>query len=106
MRTIYIDSNFRCYAKPADGLRAVESRYFDGKCQTYIEGYRLIPNGERWTREDGEVFEGEMATPWKDYSVLELAQSAYEESLAELQDMRAALTLLGISPIEEVTDNG
>ena len=62
---IYIDSDFKCFTAPGDGLTEVETDFFDGKCAAYIEGYRFVPAGQSWTREDGEVFAGEMASPWK-----------------------------------------
>lgn len=98
---IYIDSDYKCYTEPADDRTAVETDAFNGKCKALIEGYRYVPEGETWIREDGESFDGEMVTPWKDIYTLELAQSAYEESLAEMQDMQAALELLGVTPTED-----
>ncbi len=76
--TIYIDSDFRCHAAPADGLTAVDTDFFDGKAPGYIEGYRFVPAGESWTREDGAVFAGEMASPWKDWTELDAVQREYE----------------------------
>lgn len=96
MKTIYIDCEYKCYTEAADGLTAVETDAFDGKCRTLIEGYRYIPAGETWTRSDGVVFTGEMVAPWKDYSALAAAQAGYEEAAAELQDMQEALNLLGV----------
>ena len=29
--TIYIDSDYKCYTSEADGRRAVETNFFDGK---------------------------------------------------------------------------
>ena len=80
--TIYIDNDYKCHTEPAEGLRAVEINGFNGKCAAYIEGFRFVPVGETWTREDGEVFSGEMTSPWKDYALLEAAQKGYEESHA------------------------
>ena len=77
--TIYIDSDYKCYTSEADGRRAVETNFFDGKCEEWIESYRFVPEGETWTREDGEVFNGEMVTPWKDLSEAYVAQTAYLE---------------------------
>lgn len=76
--TIYIDSDFKCHAAPADGLTAVDTDFFDGKAPGYIEGYRFVPAGESWTREDGAVFSGEMASPWKDWTELDAVQREYE----------------------------
>ena len=53
MKTIYIDSDFKCHAADDGTLRAVETDFFDGKCDTMLEGYRFVPAGESWTREDG-----------------------------------------------------
>ena len=77
--TIYIDSDYKCYTSEADGRRAVETNFFNGKCPEWIESYRFVPEGKTWTREDGEVFKGEMVTPWKDLSEAYTAQTAYLE---------------------------
>lgn len=95
--TVYIDSDYKCHTEQAEGLTTVESTFFDGKCKTFIEGYRFVPSGESWTRDDGVVFKGEMVAPWKDYSALAAAQAGYEEAAAELQDMQDALNLLGVN---------
>ena len=57
--TIYIDSDYKCYVSSAEGRRAIETGFFDGKCEEWIESYRFVPAGGTWTREDGEVFTGE-----------------------------------------------
>ena len=76
---IYIDSDFKCHVSAAEGRREIETGFFDGKCDEWIESYRFVPEGETWTREDGEVFKGEMITPWKDLSEAYTAQIAYLE---------------------------
>ena len=78
MQKIYLDSNFKCYVSPSEGLIEVETDAFDGKCDTYIEGYRFIPIGQTWTRTDGVVFAGEMIAPWKPWQELDAAQREYE----------------------------
>lgn len=80
--TIYIDADFKCHTAPGEGLTEVETARFDGKCAAYIEGYRYVPAGQSWTRGDGEVFAGEMISPWLDYRALESAQGMYEQSEA------------------------
>lgn len=101
--TIYIDSDFKCHASNPDGTTtAVETDFFDGKCDAYIEGYRFVPAGSVWTRPDGVVFPGEMVAPWKDWRELDAAQLAYEREqydamAAELADARAALEMLGVN---------
>ena len=86
MKTIYIDSDFRCHATDTGGLQAVETEVFDGKCDKYIEGYRFVPDGQTWTRGDGVQFTGPMVSPHKDYDILAAYQEQYEESATELQD--------------------
>jgi hypothetical protein len=86
MKTIYIDSDFKCRTFNDGTMTALETDSFDGKCDAFIEGYRFVPAGESWTREDGTVFHGEMVSPWKPYEELDAAQRQYErEQLAEAQ---------------------
>lgn len=90
--TIYIDNDCKCHALPREGLREFDVPFFDGKCQSFIEGYRYVPEAETWEREDGEVFRGEMIAPWKNYTELYIAQLK-----AELADADAALNELGVN---------
>lgn len=90
--TIYIDGDYKCYVSEADGRRAVETNYFDGKCTEWIESYRFVPAGETWVREDGEMFTN-MIAPWKDLSNAYVAQmeyvtaqnTQYEAALSEIE---------------------
>ena len=86
--TIYIDSEYKCHVSLGEGLTAVETDAFDGKCSRVIEGYRFVPAGKTWTREDGQVFEGEMVAPWRDYSILsefqEVAQEEQDKATSEI----------------------
>lgn len=92
MRTIYIDSDYKCHAAAADNLKATETAAFDGKCDAFVEGYRLVPSSETWVRSDGVEFQGEMIAPWKDYAELDEAQRAYEqELLAEYESALSAI---------------
>lgn len=96
--TIYIDSDYKCYVSAAEGRRAIEVNDFNGKCPEWIESYRFVPEGETWTREDGEVFTN-MAAPWKDLGEAYAAQAAYvtaqnaqyEAALSEIE------TALGVN---------
>ena len=78
MKTIYIDSSFKCHTSTAEGLTQIETDAFDGKCDAYIDGYRFIPAGKTWTRADGVVFTGEMIAPWKPWDELDAVQREYE----------------------------
>lgn len=88
--TIYIDSDYKCYVSAAEGRRAVETDAFNGKCPEWIESYRFVPDGETWTRGDGEEFRGEMAAPWKDLGEAYAAQTVYVT--AQNAQYEAALT--------------
>lgn len=92
MRTIYIDSDYKCHVAGDGTMTAVETDFFDGKCDAFVEGYRFVPEGESWTRSDGEVFHGEMIAPWKPYDELDAAQREYEKE--RLADMENALAIL------------
>ena len=75
--TIYIDSDYKCYVSAAEGRRAVETDAFNGKCPEWIESFRVVPEGETWVKENGEMFRGEMVSPWKDLGEAYAAQTAY-----------------------------
>lgn len=90
--TIYIDNDYKCYVSAADGRRAVETDAFNGKCPEWIESFRFVPEGETWTREDGDVFTN-MVAPWKELREAYIAQEAYvsvqnaqyENALSEIE---------------------
>lgn len=90
---IYIDSDFKCHISPGEGLTAVETEFFDGKCPELIESFRFVPAGETWVRKDGVMFHGEMISPWKDVREAHTAQmnylsdrnTQYEAALSEIE---------------------
>ena len=98
--TIYIDSDFKCHTVAGDGLTGIETAAFDGKCAAYIEGYRFVPAGEGWTREDGVVFQGEMVSPWKDWEELAAVQREYEREQYETLTAQNAEYEAALSEIE------
>lgn len=85
MRTIYLDPEFRCHVSDGGMMTAVETDAFDGCCDTYVEGYRYIPEGQHWKRGDGTVFAGPMVSPAIDYRILAAAQAQYERDMAEAE---------------------
>lgn len=91
---VYVDSEFKCHVTNDGTMTTVETTFFDGKCNAFIEGYRFVPSGANWTRSDGVIFSGEMITPWKSYAELDAAQREYEQTL--IADMRDALNKLGV----------
>lgn len=96
MKTIYIDSEFKCHVSNNEEstMTPIETSFFDGKCDTFIEGYRLVPIGETWTRSDGIVFNGEMISPWKPYGELDAAQREHERQLLEIY--KESLIIMGV----------
>ena len=105
MKTIYIDNEYKCHISPGIGLTAVETDAFDGKCRQYIEGYRFVPNGGIWVRDDGEVFEGEMVAPWRDYELLAEFQAIYEEEQAKATEEIATIVEEVYNSDMEVIEN-
>lgn len=97
--TIYIDDDYKCHVSGDDTRRAFDVPFFDGKCSEWIESYRFVPEGETWMRGDGEVFKGEMVTPWKDLSNAYAAQADY---LAQ-QNRQYEAALTAIENALEVT---
>lgn len=85
-KTIYVDSDYCCHTTNPDGTyTAIETDIFGGKCDAYIEGYRFVPDGKTWVREDGTVFKGEMIAPHTDYRILAAYQLQHETMLAEAE---------------------
>lgn len=82
MKTIYLDSDFKCHLTDDGTMTAVETDVFDMMCDEMVEFYRFVPEGEEWTNADGEAFSGQMMSPHKvfDVEVLE-RQRAFELTL-------------------------
>lgn len=96
--TIYIDEDYKCYVSAGDGRRAVETDFFNGKCDEWIESYRLVPAGETWVREDGRMFTN-MVAPWKELREAYIAQAAY----VSVQNAQYEAALTEIEAALEVT---
>ena len=95
MKTIYLDSDYKCHLAD-DGTRTtVETDFFDGICDAMVEGYRFVPAGKTWTMDDGTVFHGEMIAPWKPCGELDKAQREYEREL--MAEYAEALKTLGVT---------
>ena len=75
---IYIDNDCKCHVTNDGTMREFDMHFFDGKCPEFIEGYRYVPEGERWIKPNGECSWGGAVFPWKHYSELEKAQMQYE----------------------------
>lgn len=92
--TVYIDPDYRCHPAPAKGLRAVETDFFDGKCEPFIRGYRLVPDGEVWRRADGRLFPGPMICPAENGGRLSALQQFFESMAPELYELKEKLQRL------------
>lgn len=97
---IYIDTDYKCHTAHSTGLTAVETTAFDGKCATYIEGYRFVPSGSTWVRSDGAIFHGEMVAPWKPWDELDAAQREHEREQYETLSAQNAEYEAALSEIE------
>ena len=76
---IYVDSQFHCHTTNPDGtFREVEHPFFDGKCQTFTEGYCYDDS-------NGKV----AIYPWKPSDELDEAQRVYERQ--QIAEYEAAL---------------
>ena len=102
---IYIDSEFKCHVSQGEGMTAVDTEFFNGKCRQYIEGYRFVPAGESWEREDGEVFYGEMFSPWRDYEILSEFQEVAQEEQAKATEEIATIVEEVYNSDMEVIEN-
>ena len=94
MRTIYIDSDYRCHPVNDGTMTAVETDFFDGKCDTFVEGYC-------YDTRNGYV----QIYPFLPYNELDDAQREYEkqliieyeEELAELHENSVSIAELNES---------
>ena len=81
----YVDSDFHFHTSNPDGIfREVETDFFNGECQTYIEGFCY---------DDSKGYVQIYA--WKPYDELEAAQREYERQL--LAEYTEALKIVGVS---------
>lgn len=87
---IYIDEEFRCHVVNDGTMQEVQTDFFEGKCDTFIEGYRYIPEGEVWTRSDGMVFTGKMIAPIRNYDALIAAQDENNKAQSEITTLARA----------------
>ncbi|MBO5496352.1 MAG: hypothetical protein J5967_03030 [Oscillospiraceae bacterium] len=102
---VFLDSAYRCHLTDDGTRRMAELPFFDGKCQTFVEGYRFVPAGETWRREDGRTFAGEMLAPAEDYAALEKAQRQHElDEQAHLEELGALIEEIYNEDMEEIGD--
>ena len=90
MNVIYLDDQFQAYAEQdAETTRMPwndTGGFFAGKCDAFIEGHRVVPEGETWAREDGVIFTGLMISPFVNPAVLQSAQAAADDETIAVLD--------------------
>lgn len=79
-------------------MTTVTTDIFDGKCDAYIEGYRFVPAGHTWRRDDGVEFAGEMISPWRPWAELDAAQREYERQ--QLAQYESALSEIDVALLD------
>ena len=79
MRKIFGDSEKRCHVDDNGNMTAVETEFFDGKCDAFVEGYCYDT-------------EEQLFYPWKHFDQLDAAQREYERE--RLKDAEMALAIL------------
>ena len=91
MKTIYIDSEFKCHTVNDGNMTPVETERFDGKCDTFVEGFCYE------TKDNGIAI-----YPWKHYDELAAAQREFErQQLADYETEIADLRKNSI-PVSEL----
>lgn len=83
MRTIYIDSNYKCHTTDDGTMTPVETDFFDGRCDEFIEGYC-------YNTSKGYL----QIYPWRPYAELDAAQRAYERQIIATYEQ--ALQTVGV----------
>jgi len=85
MKEVYIDALNHCHPTDDGTMTAFEHPFFDGMCDTFIEGYCAELDG------NGNVYK---IYPWKPYSELDAAQRDYERQ--KLAIYEEALKTMGV----------
>lgn len=74
MRKIYVDSEYKCHPVDDGTMTEVETDFFNGKCDAFVEGFCH------------DTSKGYTAIyPWKPKAELDAAQAQYERDVADLQ---------------------
>jgi hypothetical protein len=82
--TIYVDSLNHCHRIDDGTMTAVETGFFIGKCDAWVEGY-CYDTSKGYT----QIY------PWKPDTELDNAQREYERQL--LAEYTVALSIVGVS---------
>lgn len=83
METIYVDYLKHCHRTNDGTMTAVQTEFFVGKCDTFVEGY---------VYDDSKGYA--QIYPWKPLPELDAAQREYEKQL--LTEYAEALKVVGV----------
>lgn len=83
METIYVDSMSHCHRTNDGTMKEVQTDFFIGKCDEFVEGYCY-----------DDIMGYVRIYPWKLHSRLEAVQREYEQQL--LAECKEALRELGV----------
>lgn len=78
MKDIYLDSDYVCHLMDDGSRRLIQTEALDSIDDWHIPYYRYIPEGESWTRWDGEVFTGPMLAPARKIDDKDVAQQVLD----------------------------
>lgn len=94
MAVYYLDKDYRLHAEQGEDMQAWEDRqgFFRGKSKTFIEGFRVIPDGEVWIDADGTDYHGPMIAATVAYETLDKAQTEQDGMRDVMTQASAMLT--------------
>lgn len=97
MKTIFLDSEFKCHLTNDSTMLEVQTEALDGYDSKAIECFRYVPKGYTWKGSDGRERHGEFIQAFRPLEVIGAYQEQYEAMLAEQEDMQTALEALGVN---------
>ena len=93
MAIYYLDKEFRLHLEQKEDFLSWEDKdgFFEQKSATFIEGYRVIPEGKTWKDKNGTIYYGLTISAAVDYSTLTKAQSEMDVLQSTIAELDTAL---------------